>query len=103
MTPIFLCLLFRETELAMSNSVNIATQQVAHYDSGFEWCDKPDLVGQTIIATFHTSLIDRFSSIEPCDRLLETVSLQKAQILKKLSRQSRRLLNRRQLDILRGK
>ena len=61
--------------------MNIATQKVEHYDSEFEWCDKPDMIGQTIVATFHTIFIDHCGSIEPCGRSQKTVSLQKAQIL----------------------
>ena len=61
--------------------LNVATQEAEHYDSAFEWCERPSLVGQNIIATFHTITVTDCESIEPCGKSRETMSLKTVQVI----------------------
>lgn len=61
--------------------LSLSTQKVEHYDSGFEWCEMPELVGQKIIATFHLITVNECSSIEPCARSREVLGLKEVRII----------------------
>lgn len=61
--------------------ISLSTQEVEHYDSGFEWCERPELVGQKVIATFHLITVNDCDSLEPCGRSRETLGLKGLRII----------------------
>ena len=61
--------------------LNTSTQKLEHYDSEFEWCHRPKLIGQTIKATFQQITVNDCESIEPCGQSGTTVSLRSAHIV----------------------